>query len=146
MTAGWFLTYHEIPELVQEWLAGLGVRDPERGARDLADLTRLAGPAGRERIARIAVQLDAVLPRCSDPGMALTNLERLVAKVPRLDETLRPARRGARTTDILVQLFSASQHFSEVLIRDPRLLDWLQAEGRGAAGPGRVGRRSSGTR
>ena len=43
MTAGWFLTYHEIPELVSAWLAGLGVRDPERGRRDLADLTRRAG-------------------------------------------------------------------------------------------------------
>ncbi len=43
MTAGWFLLYHEIPEVVQAWLARLGVRDPERGSRDLADLTRRAG-------------------------------------------------------------------------------------------------------
>src|SRR5437763_11374384 len=88
MTAGWFLTYHEIPELVQRWLAGLGVRDPERAARDLADLTRRAGPARLEPVARIVVQLDAVLPRCPDPGMALTNLERFLAAVPRLDEML----------------------------------------------------------
>ena len=46
MTSGWFLNYHEIPEMVHRWLAGLGVRDPERGARDLADLTRRAGPGG----------------------------------------------------------------------------------------------------
>ena len=26
MTAGWFLTYHEVPEVVQGWLARLGVR------------------------------------------------------------------------------------------------------------------------
>ena len=25
MTAGWFLTYHEVPEVVQGWLARLGV-------------------------------------------------------------------------------------------------------------------------
>ncbi len=44
MTAGWFLTYHEVPELVQSWLAGLGVRDPERGAATSPILTRRAGP------------------------------------------------------------------------------------------------------
>src|SRR5438067_210738 len=127
MTAGWFLTYHEIPELVRGWLAGLGVRDPDRGARDLADLIRRAGPAGLEAVARIAVQLDAVLPRCPDPGMALTNLERFLAAVPRRDETLGQLAADARTTEILLQVFSTSQYFSEVLIRDPELFDWLQA-------------------
>jgi glutamate-ammonia-ligase adenylyltransferase len=127
MTSGWFLTYHEIPELVRRWLAGLGVRDPERGARDLADLTRRAGPERLERVARIAVQLDAVLPRCPDPGMALTNLERFLAAVPRIDETLDELAADARTTEILLQVFSTSQHYGEVLIRDPELFDWLQA-------------------
>ncbi len=36
-----------------------------------------------------------------------------------------------RTTEVLVQLFSTSQHFSELMIRDPALLDWL----RGGAEP-----------
>jgi [glutamine synthetase] adenylyltransferase / [glutamine synthetase]-adenylyl-L-tyrosine phosphorylase len=127
MTSGWFLTYHEIPEMVRRWLAGLGVRDPERGARDLADLTRRAGPERLERVARIAVQLDAVLPRCPDPGMALTNLDRFLAAVPRLDETLDELAADARTTEILLQVFSTSQHYGEVLIRDPGLFDWLRA-------------------
>ena len=51
MNAGWFLNYHEIPELLENWLAGLGVRDAERGARDLVDLTRRAGPGRLDRIA-----------------------------------------------------------------------------------------------
>ena len=150
MNAGWFLTYHEIPELLQSWLAGLGVRDPERGARDLIDLTRRAGPERLDRIARIAVQLDAVLPRCPDPGMALTNLERFLAAVRRLDETLDQLVGDARTTEILLQVFSTSQYFSEVLIRDPELFDWLQRRrraprprgpDRGALGHGRRARR-----
>ncbi len=127
MTAGWFLTYHEIPELVQRWLAGLGVRDPERGARDLADLTRRAGPASLGQVARIAVQLDAVLPRCPDPAMALTNLDRFLAAMPRLEQALHELAEDARKTEILLQVFSTSQYFSEVLIRDPELFDWLQA-------------------
>src|SRR5262249_47453935 len=123
MTADWFLTYHEIPELLHRWLAGLGVRDPERGARDLADLTRRVGPERLKWVARIAVQLDAVLPRCSDPGMALTNLDRFLAAVPRLEQTLGELADDARTTEVLLQVFSTSQYFSEVLIRDPELFD-----------------------
>ena len=89
MTAGWFLTYHEIPEVVQGWLARLGVRDPERGAATWRILTRRAGAESLADVARLAVMLDAILPRCADPGMALANLERFLAAVPRLGSTLR---------------------------------------------------------
>ena len=131
MNAGWFLTYHEIPELLQNWLSGLGVRDAERGARDLIDLTRRAGTGRLDRVDRIAVQLDSVLPGCPDPGMALTNLERFLGAVRRLDETLDQLVGDARTTEILLQVFSTSQYFSEVLIRDPDLFDWLRAGAEG---------------
>ncbi len=127
MTAGWFLTYHEVPEVVQGWLARLGVRDPERGSRDLADLTRRAGTDSLEDIDRLAVMLDAILPRCADPGMALANLERYLAAVPRLSSTLRDLAGDNRMAEILLQVFSTSHYFSEVLIRDPELLDWLRA-------------------
>ena len=143
MNAGWFLNHHEIPELLEGWLAGLGVRDAARGRRDLLDLTRRAGPERLDRIARIAAQLDAVLPGCPDPGMALTNLERFLGAVRRLDETLDRLVADARTTEILLQVFSTSQYFSEVLIRDPGLFDWLRA-GRSAATARRWSRRSAG--
>jgi [glutamine synthetase] adenylyltransferase / [glutamine synthetase]-adenylyl-L-tyrosine phosphorylase len=126
MTNSWYLTYHDVPELVERWLSGLGVRDPERGARDLADLTRRAGLECLDRLARIIVQLDTILPRCADPGMALVNLERFMAAVSRIDSTLDELANNVRTTEILLFVFSASQYLSEVLIRDPELLGWLQ--------------------
>ena len=126
MTVTWFLTYHGIPEIIERWLAGLGVSDPERGCRDLADLTRRAGPACLELVARIAVQLEQVLARCADPGMALVNLERFIAAVPRSETTLRHLAENPRTTEVLLQVFSTSQYLSEIMIRDPELLDWLQ--------------------
>ena len=97
MTAGWFLTYHQVPEVVQAWLARLGVRDPERGSRDLADLAQRAGQDSLADVDRLAVLLDAILPRCSDPGMALANLDRFLAAVPRPAATL--ARSGRRYQD-----------------------------------------------
>ena len=127
MNDGWFLKYHEIPELLERWLSGLGVRDADRGARDLVDLARRAGPDRIDRIDRIAVQLDRVLPRCPDPGMALNNFERFLGAVHRLDETLDQLVGDERTTEILLHVFSTSQYFSEVLIRDPDLFDWLRA-------------------
>jgi glutamate-ammonia-ligase adenylyltransferase len=126
MTAAWFLAYHEIPELIRPWLAGLGIRDPERASQDLADLTRRTGPGCLELVARIAVQLDAILPRCADPGMALANFERFVAASPSAAATLRSLVEDPRSTEILLQVFSTSQYFSEVLIRDPDLLEWLR--------------------
>ena len=88
---GWFLTYHEIPELRPALAGRPGVRDPERGRRDLAR----PDPPGRRRDARRSrgspSSSTRVLPRCPDPGMALTNLERFVAAVP-------PARRDARAS------------------------------------------------
>jgi glutamate-ammonia-ligase adenylyltransferase len=120
------LNYHDVPEVVQRWLASLGVRDPERGARDLADLTRRAGSSLLELLARIAVQLDQVLPRCADPGMALINLERFTAAVPRIADTLRQLAENPRMTEVLLQVFSTSQYLSELMIRDPELLEWLQ--------------------
>ncbi len=40
--------------------------------------------------------------------------------------TLRELAENPRTTEILLQVFSTSQYLTEVLIRDPELLDWLQ--------------------
>ncbi len=76
---------------------------------------------------RLAAQLDDLLPRCPDPGMALTNLERFVAAHPEPAQLLDHLSVSPRSSEILVQLFSTSQHLSEVLIREPELLDWLRA-------------------
>src|SRR5271157_1457184 len=127
MNADGFLSYGDKPELLESWLIGLGVRDPQRAGRDLRDLIDRAGPGRMKLIARIAIQLDTVLPRCPDPGMALANLERFVAGQSDPEPALRKLADNLKTTEILLQVFSTSQYLSEVLIRDPGLLGWLQA-------------------
>src|SRR5262245_51045185 len=120
----WFLGMLDEPEAAKRWLGNLGVRAPERGVRDLRDL---AGRSDDPRItARLAEQIHGLLPACPDPDMALTNLERYVAACPSPPQTLQSLAGNHRTTEILIQLFSTSQHFSELMIRDPGLLDWLR--------------------
>jgi glutamate-ammonia-ligase adenylyltransferase len=123
-TADWFLRALDEPEVCRRWLASLGVRDPERGYRDLRDM------AGRDNgwllLAKLAGQLQTFLPRCPDPGMALTNLERFVAASRPPDSALQTLVANERTTESLLNLFSTSQYFSEQLIREPWLLDWLR--------------------
>src|SRR5438105_1906952 len=103
-TAEWFLLLFEDPATTRRWLAGLGVRDTERGARDLRDLARRAGR--QELLAKVAGQLHVLLPRCPDAGMALTNLERFVAANQRPAAVLRALTEHPRTTEVLVQLLS----------------------------------------
>lgn len=126
MTEDRFRLYHDVPEIIRHWLTDLGIRDPDRGARDLGDLCAYAGPEGLDDAAKIAVQLDAGLRRSPDPDMALRNLERFVAAGPDRRESVRKLAENPRTIEALLQVFSASQHFSDLLIRDPDAVDWLE--------------------
>ena len=125
LTAERLLAYLAEPEAARRWLASLGVRDPERGARDLRDI------AGRDRpigpLVALANQVQATLPTCPDPDMALTNLERFVSASDDPELTLTVLALTPKTTEIAIQLFSTSQYFSELMIRDPTLLGWLRS-------------------
>ena len=126
ISADWFLAMLDDPATTRHWLASLGVRDSERGARDLRDLARRGG--GPILVAKVAGHLHGFLPRCPDAGMALSNLERFVAASPSPAAVLQGLAERPRTIEVLVQLFSTSQHFSELMIRDPASLEWLQGQ------------------
>ncbi len=113
------------PERARRWLAGLGVRDVERGWRDLRDLVHPDRP--RASIGVLLSQLEQGLPSCPDPGMALTNLERFLAAAPLPAATLGLLALDPRTFEVLLQLFSASQYLSDQMIGEPELIHWLRA-------------------
>ncbi len=123
--ADWFGALLNDPATTRLWLGGLGVHDVERGVRDLRDLA--ARSTDPRTLSQLAFHLDALLPRCPDPGMALSNLERFIAACPCPHASLRLLADHPKTTEVLTQLFSTSQHFSEIMIGDPSLLDWLRA-------------------
>src|SRR5579885_1328543 len=91
------------PEAARAALAAWGVRDPERGQRNLATLSGRLGP---DCFGQLAVALARLLPRCADPDRALNNLEHFFGHRgggellgPLLDNR-------ARALEILLGLFS----------------------------------------
>src|SRR5438034_10504996 len=105
--------------LLQAWQ----VRDAERGWRNL---TYLANSLPAEAFRELGTPLGRLLPRCPDADMSLNNLERFLAnpsareRIPHLLES------RARTLEILLQLFSTSQSFSDLLVANPDYVEMLR--------------------
>ena len=125
LTADALLGLLDDSDAARRWLGSLGVRDGGRGFRDLRDLAGRARSPGLA--AGLANQLDTLLPKCPDPGMALTNLDRFAAAGADPEAALSSLVLDPRTTEILVQIFSTSQYFSDLLIQEPAWLAWLRA-------------------
>ncbi|HVS40342.1 MAG TPA: bifunctional [glutamate--ammonia ligase]-adenylyl-L-tyrosine phosphorylase/[glutamate--ammonia-ligase] adenylyltransferase [Gemmataceae bacterium] len=122
----------EPPDAARALLSGCRLRDPERGWRNLAGIAAALGPPGLRDLGPL---LGRLLPRCPDADMALNNLERFFAapdgpaRLPSLLEN-----RG-RTLEILLQLFSVSQSFSDLLTADPGSIDMLRVPLRRSPSP-----------
>jgi glutamate-ammonia-ligase adenylyltransferase len=109
----------EARPLLSEW----GLHDVERGQRNLK---HLADVLCVEALAELCHPLSRLLPRCADADMALNNFERFLVsaggslQLPALMEG------RARTLETVLQLFSTSQFFSDLLIANPDYLDMLR--------------------
>ena len=78
-------------------------------------------------LARICEQFAAAAPRLADPDMALNNLERFICsrraarwRRPRCSSAIREALPN------LLQIFTTSQHLSDLLVADPESYDLLR--------------------
>ncbi len=94
--------------------------------RAWSNLRELATVLGEPAFSELCHPLSRLLPRCADPDMAFNNFERYVtstggaAQLPSLLES------RARTLETLLQLFSTSQFFSDLLIANPDYLEMLR--------------------
>ncbi|MBI3411229.1 MAG: bifunctional [glutamate--ammonia ligase]-adenylyl-L-tyrosine phosphorylase/[glutamate--ammonia-ligase] adenylyltransferase [Planctomycetes bacterium] len=117
----------EAPEQIRSLLPAWGIRDLERGQRNLLTLVEAIG---HDALAELCPHLDRHLPRCADADMALNNFERyLSAKQEPVDRSsLRKhlLEHRARTLETVLQLFGTSQFFSDLLIANPDYLDMLR--------------------
>jgi glutamate-ammonia-ligase adenylyltransferase len=117
-------TYLDDPATAVDWLRSLGAEKISRGH---ANLVEIAGSGVTlDLLAVLADQLADFLPGSSDPDMALNNLTRFVtaSRNPLGLATLFERDRDALR--ILLQIFSASQHLSDLLITDPESYDLLR--------------------
>ena len=99
-------------------LNACNLRDPERGGRNLASISA-ALPSDGPR--DLGPPLCRLLPRCPDPDMALNNLERFFAQPAGADQLPLLLENRARTLEMLLQLLSVSQSFSDLLGSQSRL-------------------------
>jgi glutamate-ammonia-ligase adenylyltransferase len=109
----------ESRRLFQEW----NVRDPERGFHNL---TGLARTLGSERLCDLLPPLSRLLARCPDPDMALNSLERFLGNPAGAQQLPALIEGRARTLEKLLQLFSTSQYFSDLLAIHPDYVDMLR--------------------
>ena len=99
------------------------VRDSERGWHNL---NRIAETIGVEPLRELAQPLGRLLPRCPVPDMALNNLERFLANPKGAKQLAHLLENRARTLEILLQLLSTSQYFSDLLVLNPDYLGMLR--------------------
>ena len=109
-------------ERARGWLEQCHLRQPTRAWQNFVSLRRNLGP---ERFQELVEPLSRFLPRCPDPDMALNNLDRFLANPlgVRYLETLLDGM--AKRLETLLQLFSASQYFSDLLASHPEDLEML---------------------
>ncbi|MGO8690630.1 MAG: bifunctional [glutamate--ammonia ligase]-adenylyl-L-tyrosine phosphorylase/[glutamate--ammonia-ligase] adenylyltransferase, partial [Thermoguttaceae bacterium] len=112
------------PGAAGPWLRSLGVADLKQAHAHL--LAMAASGLPLDLLAVICEQLVQALPGCADAEMALKNLDHFVAagRNPLAMGTL--FQRDPTALPTLVQIFSTSQHFSDLLAGDPEGFDLLR--------------------
>jgi glutamate-ammonia-ligase adenylyltransferase len=105
------------------FLHAWALRDADRGRRNL---THLADRLSLESLRELCGPLGKFLPRCPDPDRALNNLERFLANPKGAGKLGSLLENRGRTLEIMLQLFGASQMFSDLLALHPDYLDMLR--------------------
>ncbi|MBI3466258.1 MAG: glutamate-ammonia-ligase adenylyltransferase, partial [Planctomycetes bacterium] len=117
-------TFLDDPRAEGDWLQNWGLTDSERGHANLVQMA--TSGITLDLLADICEQLGQHLPHCSDPDMALNNLSRFVAAARSPLSLASLFERDREALPILVQIFSTSQHLSDVLIADNEAYDLLR--------------------
>ena len=121
--------YLDDSTLAAGWLRRLGLVDLDKAH---ANLVRLAtGGLTLDLLLEMCDQFSRHLPNSADPDMALNNLDRFMAAARSPLALGAWFQRDPETLPILLQICSASQHLSDLLVADPESFDLLRlTEGR----------------
>lgn len=112
------------PASASDGLRGWGITDTAKAQANLLAISQSG--LTLDLLANLCDQLAEHLPQVSDPDMALNNLERFLcaARSPLSFGGL--LERDPDALPTLLTIFSASQHFADLLVRDPESFDLLQ--------------------
>lgn len=105
----------------------LGLRDPDRGRRNLDALAR---HLGTEDFAALAAPLARLIPRAADADMALNNLEQLLATPAARTHLPGLLEHRGRGLEQVLLLLATSQFFADTLSAYPEALDAVRQPAR----------------
>ncbi len=108
----------------ESWLKSLRVACPSQLIGCLKSMVQTG--LTLELVANICGQLEERLPSVSDPDRAINNLEQFVSASRNPLALGALMERDRETLATLLQIFSASQYLSDVLVRDPESFDLLR--------------------
>lgn len=120
-------------ETARPWLVAAGFRDPAAAHRNFVRIAQQGLPL--DLLDNLRRDLAQFLPGSADPDMALINFERFLENVRSPLSMLTFLERKPHSLAVLIQLFSTSQYFSEVLIESPDTFDFLWEHGSVALDP-----------
>ena len=117
-------TYLDDQAAAAPWLGSMGLVDLRRPHGNLLRMATSGVPL--DLLAVVCDQLEGSLASTADPDMALNNLDRFVAasRNPLALGTL--FQRDPSALPTLLQIFSTSQHLSDLLVADPESFDLLR--------------------
>ena len=116
--------YLDSPAAAEAWLRALGVSDVRHAHANV--LSMATAGLTLDLLATVCECLAEQLPLASDADMALNNLDRFVAAARSPLALGSLFERDREALPILLQIFSTSQYFSDLLIRDPSGYDLLR--------------------
>ena len=112
------------PQEGAQQLRAWGVENLGRAQSNLVTMAK--GGITLDLLAVIADQLSEILPRLSDPDMALNNLERFIVSTRSPLALGGLFERDREALPTLLQIFSTSQYLADWLVRDPESYDLLR--------------------
>lgn len=124
MTVSDFTKLAENSSEASEWLSQLKIVDVARGRENLNSFVRLNLPLDLQ--AFLCSKLAEALPGCSDPDMALNNLERLFTRSRSPLSLAATFERDTSSLNTLVRIFSTSQSLSDQIVTDPESFELVR--------------------
>ena len=107
-----------------QWLESLGFSELDRARSNLDAISK--SRMTTDQVSNLLVQFQESIIDISDPDMALNNLERFISAARSPLSLGAMFERDPTALPILMRIFSASQHFSDLLIRDTEAYDSLR--------------------